>query len=251
MTETGMLTLSLRSQVLTQNERGWNQWEAETTQKKVPSCEAAVLICDMWDDHSHRGAAERVDEMAPRMNEVLKSARAKGVSIIHAPSDCMDFYADHPARRRMLAIPPVKPPVAAHHANPPLPFEAKERGSDTNELVGYRAWTRQHPALEIGDQDVISDSGREVYSFLCHRGITNLLLMGVHTNMCVLHRTFAIKAMVLWGLDVALVRDMTDCIYNPAIPPYVSHDEGTALVVGYIEKFWCPSIHSDDLRGGE
>ena len=49
------------------------------------------------------------------------------------------------------------------------------------------------------------------------------------------------------GIPVALVRDLTDTMYNPARPPYVSHDEGTRLVVEYIEKFWCPTIMSSDL----
>jgi hypothetical protein len=71
--------------------------------------------------------------------------------------------------------------------------------------------------------------------------------MGVHTNMCVLNRSFAIKQMVRWGIDVILVRDLTDAMYNPALSPYVSHDEGTRLVVAYIEKLWCPTIHSRDL----
>ena len=248
MTKENVLNLTLRSQVLSQNDRGWNQWQVVSETKRVPCAKSAILICDMWDDHSFRGAAERVDAMAPRMNQVVKAARSLGVRIIHSPSDTMDFYAEHPARRRMLALPPVPLPVPRPHPNPPLPFDARENGSDTNEVVGFRAWTRQHPAIEITDDDVISDSGREVYSFLHHEGITNLFIMGVHTNMCVLHRTFGIKPMVTWGLDVALVRDLTDCIYNPAKPPYVSHDEGTALVVGYIEKFWCPSVHSDDLR---
>ncbi len=55
--------------------------------------------------------------------------------------------------------------------------------------------------------------------------------------MCVLHRTFAIKQMVRWGVEVALIRDLTDAMYNPAMAPYVSHDEGTRLVVEFIEKF--------------
>ena len=72
--------------------------------------------------------------------------------------------------------------------------------------------------------------------------------MGVHTNICVLGRSFAIKQMVKWGLDVALVRDLTDALYNPARPPYVSHDEGTRLVIEFIEKFWCPSVSSGDIE---
>jgi hypothetical protein len=71
--------------------------------------------------------------------------------------------------------------------------------------------------------------------------------MGVHTNMCVLNRPFAIKQLVRWGVPVALVRDLTDAMYNPARAPYVSHAAGTELVIGYIERFWCPSVTSQDL----
>ena len=53
--------------------------------------------------------------------------------------------------------------------------------------------------------------------------------------------------MVRWGQPIALVRDLTDTIYNPAMPPYVSHAEATRLVTAYIEKWWCPSIMSADL----
>jgi hypothetical protein len=67
----------------------------------------------------------------------------------------------------------------------------------------------------------------------------------VHANRCILNRTFSIKPMVPWGVVIALVRDLTDAMYNPARAPYVSHEEGTRLVVGYLEKFWCPTVTSD------
>jgi hypothetical protein len=65
--------------------------------------------------------------------------------------------------------------------------------------------------------------------------------------MCILRRSFAIKALVRRGVPVALVRDLTDAMYNPARAPYVSHAEGTRLVVEYVEKFWCPTVESGDL----
>ena len=46
---------------------------------------------------------------------------------------------------------------------------------------------------------------------------------------------------------MALIRDLTDSLYNPSMPPYVSHEEGTRLVVEYIEAFWCPSISSAEV----
>ena len=37
-------------------------------------------------------------------------------------------------------------------------------------------------------------------------------------------------------------------MYDPSQPPFVSHTRGTQLVIEHIEKYWCPSIASDDLR---
>jgi nicotinamidase-related amidase len=242
------IRLRLRTQVLAQDTNGHHCWQAVTQVVTWQATETALLLCDVWDDHWSRGAAERVNAMAPRMNDIVSLCRTNGMHIIHAPSDTMAFYADSPARQRMLDIPQVEPPLPLEHLDPPLPIDDSDGGSDTGEAPWHKAWTRQHPAIEIDHRcDGVTDSGREVYSYLQYHGIAHLILMGVHTNMCILNRSFAIKQMVRWGVGVVLVRDMTDAMYNPAMSPYVSHQQGTELVIGYIEKFWCPTIHSRDL----
>ena len=49
------------------------------------------------------------------------------------------------------------------------------------------------------------------------------------------------------GFNVALVRDLTDAMYDPRKRPFVSHARGTELVVEHIEASFCPSILSGDL----
>ncbi len=71
--------------------------------------------------------------------------------------------------------------------------------------------------------------------------------MGVHTNMCILNRGFAIKQMTRWGIRTVLVRDLTDAMYDPQDRPFVSHAQGTELVIQHIEKYWCPTAVSTDL----
>ena len=53
--------------------------------------------------------------------------------------------------------------------------------------------------------------------------------------------------MTRWGIHCILARDLTDTMYNPKMRPFVSHDQGTELVVEHIEKYWCPSLLSADL----
>jgi nicotinamidase-related amidase len=242
--------LHLRTQSLAPDARGYHRWATRTTEQVVLAEQAAIIICDMWDDHWSRGASERVAAMAPRMNQVVTAARASGMQIVHAPSSTLEFYAHTPARQRVLDAPPIEPPAPLDHPDPPLPLDASDGGSDTGEAPWHPAWTRQHPALDIDQaRDGIADEGVAIYRFLRQRGIAQVCIMGVHTNMCVLNRTFGIKALVRWGVPVALVRDLTDALYNPALSPYVSHDEGTRLIIAYIEKFWCPTIASTDLLG--
>jgi nicotinamidase-related amidase len=243
-----IMELRLRSQALQADENGHNQWMEMINPKSLSADKICLLICDMWDQHWSRGAAERVNEMAPQMNAVVSAARRQGCHVIHAPSETLSFYENHPARQRMKTVPSVKPLHPTRHPNPPLPIDDRDGGSDTGEKPWYRAWTRQHPAIEIDTQrDVISDDGLEIYSYLQQQKFDFVLILGVHTNMCVLNRSFGIKQLVRWKVPVALVRDLTDTMYNPARSPYVSHVEGTRLVVEYIEKFWCPTVLSQDL----
>jgi nicotinamidase-related amidase len=250
MNDPFLFRLRLRTQVLTADAGGHARWQARTRVLSVPAPEVALLLCDVWDNHWSRGAVERVNAMAPRMNAAVRAARERGALIIHAPSETMPFYAGTPARERLARGARVAPPPALDHPDPPLPIDDSDGGSDTGEIPTHTGWTRQHAAIEIDqDRDGISDDGAEIYSFLRARSVRQLLILGVHTNMCVLNRSFAIKQMVRWGQPVALVRDLTDAMYNPAMRPYVSHREGTRLVVEYIEKFWCPTVLSRDLLG--
>jgi nicotinamidase-related amidase len=248
MPDSSSLNLVLRAQVLTQDQRGYNVWQPVDRSVSWVANEIALVLCDVWDHHWCRGAEERLAAMLPRMNEVVCAARDAGIQIVHAPSETMGFYARSPARRRIADLTPVEPPPSLEHPDPPLPVDTSQGSSDTGESSWYKAWGRQHPAIDVDEErDVISDDGHEVYGFFQARGIQHMLLMGVHTNMCVLNRSFAIKQMVRWGVEVALIRDLTDAMYDPASSPYVSHDEGTRLVVGYIEKFWCPTTESQGL----
>ena len=97
--------------------------------------------------------------------------------------------------------------------------------------------------------DAVTDNA-EAYELMHQRGITNVMVMGVHENMCVLGRPFAIRQLVKLGQNVVLMRDLTDTMYNSRKRPCVDHFTGTDLVCWHIEKYWCPTITSDQILGG-
>jgi nicotinamidase-related amidase/type 1 glutamine amidotransferase len=222
--------------------------------------QTAIIICDMWDKHWCPAASARVEEVAPRINRFVAACRERGVLVIHAPSDCMEFYADQPARKRAAATSKVvKLPEGIDAWCTSIPAEEKGKypidqsdgGCDTdNPPKSYKAWSRQIAAIQIDDsRDYISASGSEIWSILEERGIQNVMLCGVHTNMCVLGRPFGLRNMSRFGKNTVLVRDLTDTMYNPKAWPYVNHFRGTHLIVEHIEKYVASTITSDQLLG--
>jgi nicotinamidase-related amidase/type 1 glutamine amidotransferase len=219
----------------------------------------AVIICDMWNQHWCQGASQRVAELAPAMNRAVAAARAKGTLIVHAPSSCMHSYNDHTARKRAQNAPKAadlpsdisgwcnRIPAEEKGA---YPIDQTDGGCDDGPQCPQGSpWKAQIAAIEIRDEDAISDSGVEIWNLLESRGITNVMLMGVHTNMCVLGRPFGLRQMASHGKNVVLVRDLTDTMYNSRSWPYVSHFEGTNRIVEHIEKYVAPTITSSDLTG--
>ena len=245
-------TLQLKSR--RREARGEQLVEIRTTLEwKV--ARTAIVICDMWADHPCHQAAIRVDAMAPRMNRIVSAARGLGVTVVHAPSSGIKFYAATPFRHRILSAPAARAPVPIASwckldpkTEAPLPIDDSDGGCDdplTRPKPGFDR--HQHAAIKITGFDGISDNGQEVYNFFRQLGITNVVLMGVHTNMCVLGRSFGIRQMVRLGFKVVLARDLTDAMYDPRDRPFVSHTRGTELVVEHIERYWCPSILGADL----
>jgi Isochorismatase family len=227
--------------------KGADLWESAELNGSFSAAQSAIVICDMWDKHWCGGATNRVAQLAQQMDPVLQSARAAGILVIHAPSDTMDFYKKTPQRLLVLNAPKLKPPPGVQIQEMPLPIDDSDGGCDTPGDHEHQAWSHENPLLSIGPSDAISADGAEIYNLLKQRGINTLFVMGVHTNMCILNRTFAIKQMTRWGVKCVLVRDLTDAMYNPARAPYVPHARGTQLVIEYIERYWCPSTTSKDL----
>ncbi len=233
-------------------------WEAKKT---------AIIVCDMWDDHWCKSAARRVTELAGPMNAMLKTARSQGVFIIHAPSSVTGFYKDAPQRKLAQAAPFAKAPVALATAprwgtawcwtdpkhEAVLPVDDSDMGCSCTgtkcEIVP--PWKRQHPLIELMEGDALTDDGQETWNLLTARGIDNVILCGVHLNMCVLGRPFGIRQQVYLGKNVVFMRDMTDSMYNPERPPGVDHFSGHDLIIAHVERHWCPSITSEVITGGK
>lgn len=249
--------------------------------------ETAIIVCDVWDAHHSINAVRRMSEFLPRLNRLLQVARLDGATIVHSPSDCMPAYEDHPARKSAIqALADYSKSAGGTATLPPdinawvslttaerdafqtgaarYPLDQSDGGEDDEpqEHANWAKklhsegrnpampWKRQSSSIEIHDGDFISDRGDEVWSILQNKQIKLVILTGVHTNMCVLGRPFGLRQMVNNGLRTVLVRDLTDCMYNPQRWPFTDHFTGNDLLIAHIERFVCPTITSEQIIGG-
>jgi nicotinamidase-related amidase len=248
--------LALHARTRVETKPGSGRFNAVTRPLAWDASRTAIVVCDMWNVHWCQGATRRVAEMAPRMNEVLVAARNRGVLIIHCPSNTLKFYEGTEQRERARRATPVATKVPLRKScnldvkrEGRLPIDDSDGGCDCDPPCKQSSpWTREIETLKIEPPDAITDSAEAVY-LMKQRGIENVIVMGVHTNMCVLGRPFAIRQLVDQGFHVVLMRDMTDTMYSSRRPPFVSHFTGTDLVVEHIEKHWCPTITSVDFLG--
>jgi nicotinamidase-related amidase/type 1 glutamine amidotransferase len=239
------------------------------TEETWNDSETALIICDVWDSHHCVNAVRRVHEIAPRINAMAKSLRERGATIIHSPSDCMKFYEGATARERAKGT--------QRAANVPkdldrwcdripseelasYPVDQSDGGEDDDPVEHSQwaktlaslgrnpklPWKQQIATIQIDqEQDYVTDVGSEVWNILEDRGIKQVLICGVHTNMCVLGRPFGLRQLTQNGKRAFLVKDLTDTMYNPAQWPFVNHFSGTDLVIDHIERHVCPTVTSD------
>lgn len=268
-----LFLVKVRTRALVKSDKA-DTYIQQFADRGLPLKHTAVIVCDMWDTHHSYNAVQRVVEMAPRMNEVLEKCRSMGMTIIHAPSSCMAAYKDHPGRKLAKEAPTAKnlpKDIGAWcHMIPAeekgkYPIGQKDGGCDSSaaDQEKHKAalikmgrnpggpWKSQYAVLKIHDIDVISDFGVEIWNVMEDRKINNVIVLGVHTNMCVLGRPFGLRQLAKNGKNVVLMRDMTDTMYNPKSWPYVNHYKGTELIIEHIEKFVCPTITSDQIIGGK
>ena len=266
------LQLALRYQLESSANSG--RFHQHTREQEWKPEETAIVVCDVWDLHHCLNAVRRLEQFAPRLNAVLSEARSRGVTIIHSPSDCMPAYEGHAARQRAVEAPKAAwiphevgswCSVIPTEERAAYPIDQSDGGEDDDpeEHTKWAAqlkalgrnpgtpWKTQSSLITIdAERDYISDRGDEVWNVLEARGIKNVILTGVHLNMCVLGRPFGLRQMSRNGKNVVLMRDMTDVMYSPKSWPYVSHLTATDLVVSHVERFVCPTISSDQIIGG-
>jgi hypothetical protein len=219
--------------------------EVRLKAEKVDPARVGVIAVDVWNFHWCKTATMRVDAIVPRMNKALEIARSLGMTVMLCPSDVVDNYVGYPQREAVFALPKFPVPNVVDVSCPAAPDAGGCACGAERCAVNY-GWDGMHPALHIGERDLMPDTQAEVYAVCKKFGLTHLIYVGFHTQVCLLGKPMGLKAMKSAGLHCVLARDMTDAHpgYDPA--RHFTPDLNTAQVVEHFEKYLAPSINLQD-----
>lgn len=218
------------------------------TTEKVDTRHVGVIAVDVWNYHWCKTATMRVDAIVPRIDRALEAARGLGMTVMLCPSDVVDNYVGYPQREAVFALPKVAVPNVVTVTCPPVP-DAGGCACGRERCAGNYGWDGMHPALRIGEKDWMPDSQAEVYALCKEKGLTHLIYVGFHTQVCLLGKPMGLRAMKSAGLHCVLARDMTDA--HPGYDPGrgFTPDLNTEQVVEHFEKHLAPTIHLQQELG--
>lgn len=234
--------LPLRGLTLSLQSRNPDTGAIVIKSEEVDPRRVGVVAVDVWNFHWCKTATMRVDAIVPRMNKALEAARALGMKVMLCPSDVVDNYAGYPQREAIFALPKVTVPKVMEVTCPPVPDAGGCACGRERCAVNY-GWDGMHPALVIGEDDLMPDTQAEVYAICQKYGLTHLIFVGFHTQVCLLGKPMGLRAMKAAGLNCVLARDMTDA--HPGYEPSrnFTPDLNTEQVVEHFEKHLAPTIH--------
>ena len=213
-----------------------------TQTEEVDPKRVGVIAVDVWNYHWCKTATMRVDAIVPRINKALEAARSLGMTIMLCPSDVVDNYVGYLQREKVFALPTVPIPKLMDVTCPEVP-DAGGCACGRERCAVNFGWDGMHPALRIGDMDWMPDTQAEVYAICQERGLTHLIYVGFHTQVCLLGKPMGLRAMKSAGLNCVLARDMTDA--HPGYDPSrnFTPDLNTEQVVEHFEKYLAPTIN--------
>lgn len=215
------------------------------------------FVIDMWDKHWCKAVNIENDELAPQINLALHKCRDAGIQIIHIPSDTMEFYNQFPQRQKMLQEPKHNTSRLLWYGNNHwffkygrFPISVRSDGGcacvPTCRMENM-VWQKQHEAIDINENDLISDNPLEIFNYLKNRGIKNIIYGGIHLNICMLDRPIGMRKMNAKGFNCYLSRDLTEVMYNPKAPPKTTKSKALELVVKHVETYFAKSFDSTEI----
>ena len=241
-----LVSINLRSR--TNMFKNNQQYTTFFQEKTIDPSKIAILSIGMWSVHKCKKASEMLDKIAIKTNVLMKNIRDNGGKIIHGSSTLVNRPEYSQMRKNITGLPEAKLIDHGFVSYPPIPIDDSDGGVCEINPEYDRKNVLMNKYIDMDfDKDAISGHNKEILNFLHHHKIELLLICGTHTNMCVLDRPYGIKSLIRFGFPVILIRDLVDVVHNPKLHPFTNREETNELIAEWIEKYFCPSTHSEDI----
>ena len=215
------------------------------TTEKVNAAQVGVVIVDMWNFHWCKTSTARVAALVPRMIPTVEAAHRLGMTLFWCPSDVADNYVGTIQHEAAMAVRQHPLPPLKSISCPPAPDGGGCTCGPVHCAWNY-GWDAMAPGLVMHEDDFMPNDCETLYSLCVERGVTHLIYVGVHTQVCLLGKSIGLRNMSGLGLNCILARDLTDAhgLYDPV--KGITPDDFTSNVVAHFERHLAPTINFFD-----
>jgi hypothetical protein len=205
-----------------------------------------ILVVGMWSGHQCKIADQKLQELSPQVDTFLKKCRGKGMKVIFGSQSLVKHpkYVNLRKNMKNIAFAKLEDKGLSF---PPIPFDDSDGGVNERNPSFQRGEVDLNPQIEVSDTDAMTDNCKELLNYLYHHNCNLLLVVGVHTNMCVLDRPYGMKNIARYGFPMAIVRDLADPMIKPDGVVVKDREDALNKIIRYVEQYFAPSVDSRDF----
>jgi hypothetical protein len=222
--------------------------------KKAFNLSETVVYVDMWRSHWCTYYNDREFFFTPRINEAVQLLRTIGLPVVHISMGADAYYGN--ARQRRAG----REAVSRGNLSVLENYNAQAMKYHKDYIPGFvdtcvyqdqERWGKYRDnhltkSIVVAEDDYLVQNFKESAMSFVGLGAKTVLVLGQHTNMCLMAVFLYCREV---GLDLVIVRDLVDScwLYEYQKNHSKTNSEGNTAVNNYFDQVFGSSIVSYDL----
>jgi hypothetical protein len=222
--------------------------------EKAINLSETVVYLDMWRSHWCTYYNDREFFFTPRINEAAQLLRTLGLPVVHISMGADAWYGstryrragrEAVARGNLSVLEQYNAQAAKYHKNYIPGFVDTCVYTDQERWGKYRD-NHLTKTIAVAEDDYLVQNFKESAEAFVGLGAKTVLVLGQHTNMCLMAVFLYCREV---GLDLVIVRDLVDSawLYELQKNHSKTNSEGNEAVNNYFDEVFGSSVLSYDL----
>lgn len=197
-----------------------------------------LILVDVWDNHWCKKYLKEIKPKIIAINKYANKLRNLGAIIVHAPSNCRNYYINNPnfinnknLTKSRIKFKKNKNIFSIDKLNSKINIDTCNCDSNCN--FKYN-WNKINNNINILDSDYIIDNNlQNLYNIIVYHKIKNIIYCGFALNIYILNREIGIKNTIRLDLNIYINTDLVEIFCNLKKSKFKSKEEVKNYILNY------------------